>query len=80
MPRIFCAPPAKTRDEVIKMNLLSDDGIPLGFGMALMQNPIAYTRFFELTPQRRESLISGAHNIGSKQEMKDYVNHIAVTD
>ena len=45
-----------------------------------MQNPTAYTRFFELTPQRRESLISGAHNIGSKQEMKDYVNHIAVTD
>lgn len=62
------------------MNTLFGDGVPMGFGMALMQNPAAYTKFFELPQQRQDELISGTHSINSKEKMKDYVNRIAATN
>ena len=62
------------------MNPINGDEIPMGFGMALMQNPEAYMKFFELSQQRRDALINGTHNVKSKDEMRDYVNRIAVTD
>lgn len=62
------------------MNTLFGDGVPMGFGMALMQNPAAYTKFFELPQQRQDELISGTHSIRSKDEMRDYVNRIVASD
>ena len=62
------------------MNKLFGDEIPMGFGMALMQSPQAYTKFFELPQQRRDELVSGTHSIHSKEEMRNYVNHITAAD
>lgn len=51
--------------------------LPLGFSMALAQNPQALARFAELTDAQRQALISHTHAIGSRKEMKAFVASLA---
>lgn len=60
------------------MNLINSEEIPMGFGMALMNNTRAYTRFIGLPPEEQRALIDGVHTISSKSAMRDYVNRIAL--
>ena len=60
------------------MNLPDSGEIPIGFGMALMQNPQAYMRFMGLPPEERRAVIDGTHGVASKVAMRDYVNQIAL--
>jgi uncharacterized protein YdeI (YjbR/CyaY-like superfamily) len=62
------------------MNSKNGGDVPLGLGMALMQNPDAYMKFCSFTPERQNELISRTHSIGSPQEMRSFVDHIALSD
>ncbi len=55
---------------------LTNGDIPMGFGMALAQNTEALKKFALLSEGQRKSLIEGAHNVKSRQEMREYVNNI----
>lgn len=50
--------------------------LPMGFGMALMQNSAAREAFDKLPLNRQEEIINGTHSIRSKQEMQRYVSAI----
>ena len=50
--------------------------LPMGFGMALAQNPEAMSRFAMLSPEEQAQLVNGTHAVRSKQEMAAYVNKI----
>lgn len=52
------------------------DELPLGFSMALAQNPAAYERFFSLPPEQRQQILAGVKGIQSKEEMRAYVSRI----
>ena len=58
-------------------NYTNGDGVPLGFGMLLAQNEEAMKQFDTLSDAEKQSIIAGAAKIGSKQEMREYVAHIA---
>lgn len=51
--------------------------IPMGLGMALMQNEDAYLHFFTLNEKQRQQVINGTKGINSKEEMRDYVSGIS---
>lgn len=50
--------------------------LPMGFGMALAQNPQAMSRFTALPPDEQRRVVDGTHAVHSKQEMAAYVNQI----
>lgn len=50
--------------------------IPLGLGMALMQNADAFFYFSGLDADKQEKIISGSDGIKSRDEMKSYVSGI----
>ncbi len=54
------------------------DGIPLGLGMALAQNPEAMDSYTRLSEQEREALVTQAKAVTSKQEMQELVNGLTV--
>ncbi len=51
--------------------------LPMGFSMALAQNPQALTRFSEMTEKQRTAVIDHTHAIGSKREMRAFVAGLA---
>ena len=55
----------------------SETAMPLGFGMALAQNSRALACFSALPERERKSILEGAREIGSRQEMRAYVSAIA---
>ena len=55
------------------MNLLSDDEIPVGLGMALAENVHAMERFGRMTGQERQTFINRSRQVHSKEEMKQLV-------
>ena len=59
----------------MKNNLL-EEGLPLGFGLALAQNTKALMCFTALTDQEKKNVIDGTKQIHSKQEMQDYVKRL----
>ena len=50
--------------------------LPLGFSMALAQNPQALSRFAELNETQRQAVVAQTHAIGSKKEMKAFVANL----
>lgn len=58
-------------------NFVDGAGIPLGFGMALAQNPDAMEKFSAMTDAQRQGVLSKAHGIRSKDEMRSYINSLA---
>lgn len=57
-----------------EINPLRD--LPMGFGMALAQNPEAMNRFAMLSSEEQRQVVNGTHAVRSKQEMQAYVNKI----
>ncbi|MCL2698272.1 MAG: hypothetical protein FWE74_09370 [Oscillospiraceae bacterium] len=55
----------------------TDRGVPLGLGMALAQNSGALSRFAGLPLAERQAIIERTHSIGSKKEMKSFVDNLA---
>ncbi len=54
--------------------------MPLGLGMALMQNPTALDRFSTLNEDEKRELIGSVHGIRSKEEMRNFVEQFAGGD
>ncbi len=50
--------------------------LPLGFAMALAQNPKAMQKFSNLSEAQKRQIIEGTHNMHSKDEMQQYVNSL----
>lgn len=55
-------------------------GVPLGFGMALAQNPDAMDVFSGLTEEQRRQVLSKSRRIRSKAEMRSYVDSLVGLD
>lgn len=51
--------------------------IPLGFGMALAQNSEAMRVFSNLSEKEQKQCVEKTHQIGSKSEMRSFVQSIA---
>lgn len=66
--------------EVIIMNDKNGSSIPLGLGMALMQDPDAFFYFNSLDAKRQEKIIDGTKNISSREEMRSYVQNLRSID
>ncbi len=47
--------------------------LPIGFAMALAQNPEAMQKFALLSENKKQEIVSGAHSIESKEKMHQYV-------
>ncbi len=52
------------------------DEMPVGFSMALAQNPEAMQKFAMLSESEKKQIIDGTHSVKSKQEMHEYVNKL----
>ena len=57
-------------------DFVNEDGMPMGFGMALAQDNYAMSYFSGLSPEERRAIIAQTHNIRSKQEMKAFVSRL----
>lgn len=51
--------------------------LPLGFGMALAQQPDAMKKFSNMKEDEQIRILSEIHNIDSKQEMQSFVSRLA---
>ena len=51
--------------------------LPLGFGMALAQQPDAMKNFSNMTEDEQNRILSEIHNIDSKQEKQSFVSRLA---
>lgn len=58
-------------------NLVDGKGIPMGLGMALAQNLDAMNYFSSLGNEKQQEIINHTHEIRSKNEMQQFVSHIA---
>lgn len=54
--------------------------LPTGFGMALLQNPRAMQRFYQMPRGQRQAVVAQTHAITSKGEMKAFVAHLAAPE
>ena len=61
-------------------NRIFTDEMPLGMGMALIQNPSAFDRFSALNEEEKRELIGSTHGIRSKEEMRAFVEQFAGGD
>lgn len=55
-------------------NIMKD--LPLGFGMALAQQPEAMQKFANMSDSQKSEILSQIHNINSKNEMKSFVSQL----
>ena len=56
---------------------MKQDEMPIGFSMALAQNPDAMQKFAMLSESKKQEIVEKTHSIKSKQEMHEYVNKLA---
>ena len=80
MPRIFFRFNAENTPEVSLMNMKNGGGVPLGLGMALMQEPEAYKKFCSMSAEEQQAVKDKTHSIGSPQEMRAYVRSLRASD
>ena len=64
----------------MKENFVDGPGVPLGFGMALAQNPDAMDVFSSLTGEQRKRVLDKTHRISSRAEMRAYVDSLVGID
>jgi hypothetical protein len=55
---------------------MDNQDLPMGFGVALLQNQEAAQYFETLTAQERALIVEKTHAIQSKQEMKQFVSNL----
>ena len=64
----------------MKSNFLDGPDIPLGFGMALAQNPDAMDVFSGLTETQRKHVLEKSRRARTKEEMRSYVDSLVGMD
>lgn len=50
--------------------------MPIGFNMALMENPEAMKKFALLSEEKKHTIVEGARSVRSRSEMNRYVNQL----
>lgn len=55
---------------------MNKDEMPVGFSMALAQNPKAMEKFANLSEEKKQEIIGGTHSVNSRKEMHRYVDSI----
>lgn len=56
--------------------MIDNREMPIGFTMELAQHSDILTQFAGIPEARRRQLVDGARNVDSRQEMRDYVEHM----
>ena len=56
--------------------MIKREEMPVGFAMALAQNPEAMEKFALLSEEKKREIINGVRSVNSKNEMREYVNRI----
>lgn len=56
--------------------MIDHEELPIGFTMELAQHSDILNRFSQLSKQEQESVIQGARNINSRNDMRNYVESI----
>lgn len=56
--------------------MIDNEELPIGFTMELAQHSDILNRFSQLSKQEQESVIQGARNINSRNDMRNYVESI----
>lgn len=51
--------------------------IPVGFAMALAQNPEAMEKFASFSEDKKRETVAGTHQIKSREDMHRYVMNLA---
>ena len=64
----------------MKQNFVDGQDVPLGFGMALAQNPDAMDVFSGLTEAQRKHVLDKSRRVRSKEEMRSYVDSLVGMD
>lgn len=62
------------------MNTGKNADLPLGLGMALMQNTDAFLYFSALNKAQQAKIIEQSKQIKSRSEMKSFVNGLTAND
>ena len=60
----------------MRENPVSSPDMPLGFGMALAQNPAAMDAFSALSGEQRRQVLEKSRRIRSREEMRSYVDSL----
>ncbi len=56
---------------------MEKNSLPLGLGMALVQNERAMKQFEALNDQQKQTVINKARKINSKEEMQGFVSYLS---
>lgn len=56
--------------------MINNEDLPIGFTMELAQHSDALIRFSNMSKEHQDSIISGAKQINSRQEMRSYVENL----
>lgn len=56
--------------------MINNEELPIGFTMELAQHSDVLNRFSRLSQAEQESVIAGARNVSSRNEMRNYVESI----
>lgn len=59
------------------MNLLNNDELPIGFGMALAKDTNAMNVFSSMNVAEQRNVIEHARHIDSKNEMQQFVSNLS---
>lgn len=59
---------------------MDKEGLPLGFGFALAQNPDAMKNFSSLPKSKQSEILQKVHAVSSKDEMQSLVDDLSTQD
>lgn len=58
------------------MKMIEREELPIGFTMELAMHPDALNHFSGLSKAEQDSIVEGAKNVSSRDEMRSYVESI----
>ena len=67
---------ANNSNEVIRMQILNNDEIPVGLSMAFAENLHAMERFSHMTEAEQKKFVGRSRLVQSKQEMRSLVSDL----
>lgn len=53
--------------------MINNHDLPIGFTMELAQHSDALNQFSKLPKEKQDNIVDGARQVGSKNEMRNYV-------
>lgn len=59
--------------------MIKNEELPIGFTMELAQHTDILNQFAQLSAERRNSIIEGARNMHSREEMRNYVENMCIS-